>query len=117
MSGCFGGGAIDSWLESNLNAHLDECEADEAAEELAEELAGETFGNYLGSHSEHGSVFEEGYGEPKFNNGELCGMRECKTVKTKTGKVLVKGGSSVYNPKKKRYEFKPDGVFFVIEEE
>lgn len=55
MSGCFGGGSIDRWMERNLNAYLaSEDEAEEAVEQVccehdADHIEGDTFERKDGS--------------------------------------------------------------------
>jgi len=99
MSGCFGNNPVDAWLERRVNEYTD---MDDGNEEEFVDMAEELYGKCIGSHPEHGFIFEDGYGTPYVSANEddhgrtvgysLCGVETAKTFRTCDGKVLVKGG-------------------------
>lgn len=64
MAGCFGGSAIDRYMEGRLHDYLDSLEPDGAGE-----WAEENFGDILLETSDVGTVYESGYGTPVETQG------------------------------------------------
>ena len=121
MAGCFGGSAVDRWMEGNLNAYLDAGDADEYAFEEAEKQCGSCI-----YQKDDLYIFEDGsYGYPVMEEDadedgrymSLGGLNQGKIYETKDGSYLFKATRLIPSKRKspKRYRgYKKEIVDFFI---
>jgi hypothetical protein len=96
MSGCFGNHPVDRWMESNLNRHLDACDADEEAVEYASERYGgivtdDGYGFYIFADGKCGSPYlVQDYDEDGPCGASVEGLTDCDIIECKNGTIIAK---------------------------
>jgi hypothetical protein len=110
MAGCFGGSAIDRWMENSLNSYLDAGDADEEAFAEAENSCGACI-----YQKDDLYIFEDGsYGYPTLEEDAdedgyymtLGGLSQGYIHKTKDGGYLFKATRLVPSKRKSPKPFR-----------